>query len=1035
MPFAKELDFEEALCKELSRHGWEKEVLLNPTESDLIANWRNILFENNRGRYNLNNVPLSDGEMFQIMEQVQSLRTPYRLNSFINGKIINIVRDNKKDKDNYQKTISLKIFDRHEIAAGQSRYQIARQPQFRTKSKILGQRRGDIMLLINGMPVFHIELKRSGIPVSQAWNQIERYAHEGVYSGIFSLVQVFVAMNPEEIVYFANPGPDGTFNPDFYFHWADFNNEPINDWKEIAAKFLYIPMAHQLIGFYTVPDSGDQALKVMRSYQYYAANAISDRVAKLRGHWDEVQQRGGYVWHTTGSGKTMTSFKAAQLIAASGDADKVIFLMDRIELGTQSLKEFRNFADEAESVQGTANTGALIKKMKSIDPSDTLIVTSIQKMSNIKEDGLKDAELKAMQSKRIVFVVDECHRSVFGEMLFTVKSTFPKAMFFGFTGTPILPENMKKDSTTSSIFGNELHRYSVADGIRDENVLGFDPHKVLTWRDYDLRKAVALEKAKAASVEEALSDEKKKQIYYKYINMPMGGSYTADQAYKTGIEDYVSNAQYDNETHHEMVVKDILNWWLTLSRNGKFHAILATSSIKEAIAYYELFKTKNSKLKITALFDSNIDNTGGSIKKEDALKTLIEDYNALYGQNFSLPEFPKMKKDIASRLAHKTPYVHLEKSPEKQIDLLIVVDQMLTGFDSKWVNTLYIDKMLEYERLIQAFSRTNRIFGPEKPFGTIKYYRRPHTMENAIEEAFKLYSGDRPFGIFVDHLNKNIETINHVYKEIEEVFRQAGINDFGKLPKEKEERAKFVKLFNELNRTLEAAKIQGFEWDKTTCEFEDGQTLDCLLDNHTYNSLVSRYKELRSGGGGGEPGDDDCPYDLEGYITNIDTSDIDADYMNSRFQKFLKILFLEGADSKALKEAEENLHQTFATLTQEEQKIANILLHDIQSGDFVPEEGKTLRDYITVEQENQENAKIQNVADALGVNFDLLKEMKTTRLTPENLNEFGRFDALMRSIDMKKAKAFFEEQEKCKLIPPKVKIKSDAFLRDFLLTK
>ena len=1034
MPFAKELDFEEALCKELSRHGWKKEVLLNPTESDLIANWRNILFENNRGRYNLNNVPLSDGEMFQILEQVQSLRTPYKLNSFINGKIVNIVRDNKEDKDNYQKTVSLKIFDRYEIAGGPSRYQIVRQPQFRTKSKILGERRGDVMLLINGMPVFHIELKRSGIPVSQACNQIERYAHEGVYSGIFSLVQVFVAMNPEETVYFANPGPDGRFVPNFFFHWADFNNEPINDWKEIVANFLYIPMAHQLIGFYTVPDSGDQMLKVMRSYQCYAANAISDRVAKLRGHWDEVQQRGGYVWHTTGSGKIMTSFKAAQLIATSGDADKVIFLMDRIELGTQTLAEFKKFSDDPDSVQDTSNTGSLIRKLKSTNPANTLIVTSIQKMSNIREDGLKDADLKAMQSKRIVFVVDECHRSVFGEMLFNIKSTFPKAMFFGFTGTPILPENMKKDSTTSSIFGSELHRYSVADGIRDKNVLGFDPHKVLTWRDDDLRKAVALDKANVATVEEALADEKSQQAFYEYMNMPMGGSHAADQTYQKGIEDYVSNAQYDNEKHHEMVVEDILNGWLTLSRNGKFHAILATSSIKEAIAYYELFKAKNTKLKVTALFDPYIDNTGGSIKKEDALKMLVEDYNTSYGQNFSLPEFAKMKKDIASRLAHKTPYVRLENAPGKQIDLLIVVDQMLTGFDSKWVNTLYIDKKLEYENLIQAFSRTNRVFGPEKPFGTIKYYRRPHTMENAIDEAFKLYSGDRPFGIFVDHLDKNIERINVICKEIEGVFQQAGISDFEKLPEEQEERAKFVKLFNELNRTLEAAKIQGFEWDKSTYEFEGGQEIECLLENHAYNALVSRYKEL-STEGTRNPRNPDSPYDLEGYITNIDTSDIDADYMNSRFQKFLKILLLEGADSEALKKAEEALHQTFATLTQEEQKIANILLHDIQSGDFVPEEGKTLRDYITVEQENRENAKIQNVADALGVNFDLLKEMKATRLTPENLNEFGRFDALMKSMDIKKAKAFFEEQEKCKLIPPKVKIKSDAFLREFLLSK
>ena len=317
-------------------------------------------------------------------------------------------------------------------------------------------------------------------------------------------------MNPEETLYFANPGPEGTFNSDFYFHWADFNNEPINDWKQIASTLLSIPMAHQLIGFYTVADNSDGVLKVMRSYQYFAANAISDKVSKAK--WEGKQQRGGYIWHTTGSGKTMTSFKSAQLIASSKDADKVIFLMDRIELGTQSLKEYRGFAEENEDVQATENTSVLVTKLKSSNPSDTLIVTSIQKMSNIKDEGdggLKAADIALMSSKRIVFIVDECHRSTFGDMLMTIKQTFPKAIFFGFTGTPIQDENQKKFSTTATDFGDELHRYSIADGIRDKNVLGFDPYKVLTFKDDDIRKAVALEKAKADSIEDAFADTKK----------------------------------------------------------------------------------------------------------------------------------------------------------------------------------------------------------------------------------------------------------------------------------------------------------------------------------------------------------------------------------------------------------------------------------------------------------------------------------------------------------------------------------------------
>ncbi len=757
MAFNKESDFEEALIKILSEKGWEKKVLKNYTEEQLIQNWANILFENNRGIDRLNDYPLTEGEMQQILEQIGALKTPLKLNGFINGRSVSIVRDNVEDKEHFGKEVSLKIYDRREIAAGQSRYQIAQQPKFPTKSKMLNDRRGDLMLLINGMPVIHIELKSSKNSVRTACNQIEKYASEGIFTGLFSLIQIFVAMNPEETVYFANPGPEGKFNPCFYFHWADFNNEPINDWKQIASTLLSIPMAHQLIGFYTVADDSDGVLKVMRSYQYFAANAISDKVSKTK--WEEKNQRGGYVWHTTGSGKTMTSFKSAQLIASSKDADKVIFLMDRIELGTQSLKEYRGFAGENEEVQATENTGALVTKLKSTDPSDTLIVTSIQKMSNIKDEnegGLKSADIEMMNKKRIVFIIDECHRSTFGDMLMTIKHTFPRAIFFGFTGTPIQDENQKKSSTTATIFGNELHRYSIADGIRDKNVLGFDPYMVLTYKDNDLKEAVALEKAKADSVFEALVDPKKSQVFYEYMQKPMAGMIDDAGNYVKGIEDYIPNSQYETDAHRKMVVDDIIENWFTLSKGGKFHAIFATSSIPEAIEYYRLLKNKAPHIKITALFDPHIDNRGkGTKEKEDGLVEIITDYNAQYGQDFTIPTFAKMKKDIASRLAHKRPYERIERTPDQQIDVLVVVDQMLTGFDSKWINTLYLDKILQYENIIQAFSRTNRLFGNDKPFGVIRYYRRPHTMKRNVEDAVKLYSGDRPLGLFVDKLDKN----------------------------------------------------------------------------------------------------------------------------------------------------------------------------------------------------------------------------------------------------------------------------------------
>jgi type I restriction enzyme R subunit len=1031
--FTKESEFEKALIELLSRKGWEQQVIKNPTEKDLVENWRGILNNNNMIRDRLNGHPLTDGEMQQIMEQVIALRTPLKLNGFINGKTVSIKRDNPGDAEHIGKEISLKIYDRNEIAAGQSRYQIVQQPKFSSREAIANDRRGDLMLLINGMPVIHIELKKSGISVSQAYNQIEKYAYEGIFSGLFSLIQVFVAMEPNETVYFANPGPEGKFVKDYYFHWADFNNEPINSWQDIASSLLSIPMAHQLIGFYTVADGSDGILKVMRSYQYYASSAISDRVSKAL--WDGGEMRGGYIWHTTGSGKTMTSFKSAQLIANSKDADKVVFLMDRIELGTQSLKEYRGFANETEDVQATEDTYVLISRLKSTDPADTLIVTSIQKMSRINDDGLGTRDLAKINSKRMVIIVDEAHRSTFGEMLLTIKETFPKAMFFGFTGTPILEDNRKKKSTTSTVFGDELHRYSIADGIRDRNVLGFDPYKVLTFRDRDLRKAVALEKAKATTEAEAVMDPKKSRVYYNYMNdVPMVGHSGMDGRFIKGIEDYIPNSQYLSSDHQKSVVTDILENWFTLSHGYKFHAIFATSSINEAITYYRLLKAAESYVKVTCLFDPGIDNNEGAELKEEALLEIVKDYNALYGQDFTLSNYDKFKKDIANRLAHKDPYRLIDRTPEKQIDILIVVNQMLTGFDSKWLNTLYIDKELKYENIIQAFSRTNRIFGQDKPFGTIRYYRKPHTMEKNIEKAVKLYSGDRPFDLFVEKLDKNLEKLKSIYAEISDLFTQAGIPDREKLPDNNSEKAKFASLFKKLNDYLEAARVQGFVWEKSMYSFGEGNdkiTIEVAFGENEFLILAQRYKELFNGDGGGGANPDDVPYPIDGNLTEIDTGRIDSEYMDSRFEKYLKALNL--GDEIEKQKTLDDLHKSFAALTQDEQKYAALFLHDIQRGNVVIEAGKTFRDYVIEYQARIKNDQIHKLASLFGLDEKKLRKLMKFRATSTNINEYGRFEDLMSTVDREKAKEYLEDIEKAKIKEYRINAKIDKLLREFII--
>jgi len=1045
MTFTTESTFETALINELKNNkGWKNGVLKNSSEADLLQNWATILFENNRSIDRLNEVPLTDTEMQQIIEQIRELKTPLKLNGFINGKTVSIIRDNPADPLHLGKEVSLKIYDRQEISGGQSRYQIVQQPRFAKTSNILNDRRGDVMLLINGMPLIHIELKRSGVPISHAYNQIEKYSAEGVFTGLFALVQIFIAMTPEETRYFANAGSDGRFNQDYYFTWADFNNEPINNWKAIAASLLSIPMAHQLIGFYTVADGSDGVLKVMRSYQYYAANAISDKVSKTR--WAAPNPLGGYVWHTTGSGKTMTSFKSAQLIAQSKDADKVIFLMDRIELGVQSLREYQGFAADDEDVQATENTSVLITKLKSNDPANTLIVSSIQKMSNIYEAvndegiSLNSDDIARINNKRLVFIVDEAHRSTFGDMLITIKGTFPTALFFGFTGTPIHEENQKKKSTTAMVFGDELHRYSIADGIRDKNVLGFDPYKVTTFKDADLRREVGLLKAKADTESEALNDPKKSAVYYRYINnVPMAGYTDNAGQYVKGIEDEVSKSQY-GEQHQNAVVADVLDKWTMLSRNSKFHALLATHSIADAISYYRLFKQAGSNLKITALFDPNIaegdDYQTKSAFKQAGLVEIIDDYNQRYGHDFSLANHAKFKKDVAARLAHKKPYLRINQTPDQQLDLLIVVDQMLTGFDSKWLNTLYMDKVVAYETIIQAFSRTNRLFGPDKPFGTIRYYRYPHTMERNINAAVKLYSGDKPMGLFADQLETNLRKMNEAFADIEALFMHAGIANFEKLPDDNAVRGQFAKHFRRFNEFLEAAKIQRFTWQQLMYSLTDNQgattDVELSLDEQTYLVLALRYKELPTGDGAGG-GDDEVPFDIATHLMEIDTGKIDADYMNTRFDKYLKTL-QAGADNADIQSAVDELHKSFASLSQEEQKQANIFLNDVQRGDVTPEAGKSFRQYISEYQFSAKQAQVNKLVSLMGADEAKLKAMMNTGVTAVNINDFCRFDALKATVDIVKAKAYFEERDGETIPIFKVNMKIDKLLEDFIIS-
>lgn len=1055
--FIKELAFEEALTNHLLKHGWN-EVIKNPTEEELVENWASIIYDNNREIDKLGNYPLTASEMQQVMDTVNMKSSPYEMNRFINGKEVCIKRDNEADTNNFGKEVYLKIFDPMEISSGQSRYQIARQPRFKTADDMMGDRRGDMMLLINGMPVIHIELKRSKIDVSQACYQIKRYVHEGVFqSGIFSMVQIYVAMTPEETLYFANPGGEDRFQKQFYFHWEDFNNQVVSDWKQVASNLLSIPMAHQMVGFYTIADDKDKTLKVLRSYQYFAVSRISDVVKKT--NWDDHLHRGGYVWHTTGSGKTMTSFKSAQLIAASGDADKVVFLLDRIELALQSLDEYRGFAGEGDEIQDTADTSILLDKLKSIDNDDRLIVTSIQKMSNIKEGaptaggGTITRELiDKIGQKRLVFIIDECHRSVFGDMLISIKHTFPRALLFGFTGTPVFKENAKNEITTGTLFGNQLHKYTIANGIPDGNVLGFDPYMVNTYDDNELRELVAFHqidlKLKERNPDEPISkkttedylklideDEELRNIYDRFVNkLQMPEAYTENGKQMKGIEAYLPSDIYECDKHHIAVANDIMKSREKLSKNGKFHAMLATKNIPEAIAYYKLFKKYHPSLNVVAVFDSNIDNSDGGIVREDAICEMLTDYNAKYGMSYKLANYAQYKKDVAKRLAHKKPYIGIEGDHSQQIDLLIVVTQMLTGYDSKWINTLYVDKVMKYVDIIQAFSRTNRLFGPDKPFGTIKYYTKPYTMEQNINDALDVYV-DRPLGVFVDKLEKNLCNINQRFLSIRDIFHSQKIMNYEKLPEGREDRNMFAKCFSEMTHLLEAAKLQGFVWEKSEYEFQHGNTYTKVkmeLNEQTYLILLQRYRELFQAGGGGDP-KEPWEYTIDTYITETGTGTINADYIDSKFQKFIKNLYTEGPGSEMTKAAFEELCKTFATLSQKDQRTALIILHDIQSGDLHLEQGKTINDYIAEYQISELKKQIMNLSEATDINASQLINIMSSNVDEKNLNEYNRFENLKLTLNLQKTREFLVRVTGSACPPFLVMPKMDQILRKFIL--
>lgn len=995
-----ELDFEADFIEALIHGGWEPEILYRKTEDELIQNFRSIIDANNRVR--LNDVPLSDSEMFQVMENLKiNCSTPAQAHLWLMDGQVTITRDSdSQDTKNAGYPVILSVFNKESIAGGNSRYQIVEQPVFKTDSKY-NDRRGDIMLLIFGIPVIHIELKASGVPITDATNQITKYAREGVFTGLFSTIQVFFAITPEDALYFANPGDWRSFNPAFFFRWGDKQNKPVKDWRLLIkgeCSLLSIPEAHQLVGYYTVSDGGKDLLMAARSYQIYAIRAINARTQNQ--HWGEHTPLGGYVWCTTGGGKTLTSFKAGEQIIDLNRADKVIYVVDRSELNTQSSDEYNNFCRHGEVVLDTTSSTNLFRMLlkdtyvtKTGTNRTDLLITSMQKLARVNEEkeGVSQADLDKINSKRIVFIIDEAHRSQFGMMHERVKRVFPNALFFGFTGTPIFTENDREGKTTSTSFGDILSIYSIADGIRDKNVLGFAPFMVKTYKDNDVREQVALHECNAKTIAEAQADEKKWRVYQAVYKKEM-----------TDIEGLLPSGQYDNDEHRQAVVEDIMSHWHSLSFGAKgtrFHALLSTSSIAEAVEYYRLFKQLYPDMNVTALFDPHVDNSGAeALNKEAAIEEIVDDYNKSFSTMFTRetdPDYKRFKSDITQRLAHKKPY---QAATCKRLDIVIVVNQLLTGFDSKYINTLYLDREMETDNLIQAISRTNRIFDEEeKPFGIFRYYRKPYTMTQNLNEALKLYCMGESVSVVVAGIDENLNEMNNTYNRIDGIFKAAGVSGFGWLPAEKESCESFKKEFKVLSRLLNSVKLQGFTW-------QNEYASRLVFDEHTYDILKHRYDDLKkgrtdSGYLGRKPG-----YNLDASLSEIEKEKIDADYLEKHFRNMIPVLTGGASEEEKLK-AIQDFEKELAILSIEDQDYARHIISDIKTGLLIVEEHKTLVQYIAERKKVAIDIRIHSFAENFGVDEALLLEIYKTTTNGSDLNRENRFNNLLSPIKGLKAKA------------------------------
>jgi len=915
---------------------WKYEPKIKTTEK-LWDNFKEILERHNQ---NTLDHPLSTVEFNQVKKIISGIQTPYEAGQFLYG--LNGVSQIEIDLDD-GRHVFLTVFDQKQIGAGDTVYQVVNQIERPAIISGKQNRRFDTTLLINGLPIIQIEEKRDTHDVNEALNQMHQYSEENQYGDIFSTLQILVAITPNNVKYMANTTSD-KFNKDFAFNWQrKSDNRIVRNWKEFADSMLSIPMAHQMATNYMILDGtkNNQMLKVMRPYQVYATQNVIENLKQV--DFELGTNKVGYIWHTTGSGKTITSFKTAWLASRMPKIDKVVFVVDRIALTKQTNENYSAYDPDASedmvgSVENTYNTTDLSRKLKSKD--NNIVVTSVQKLDTL----VKRKSFKAPE-KNIVFIVDEAHRSTGSENFEKIQKAFKRSAWIGYTGTPMFDETTS-GLRTEDIFGPLLHAYTIREAIADRNVLGFKVDFETTIDEKQMKL-----KYLPIFYRERYPKWSEEKIIEKINNLS-----------QEDMDDAVEPSFYDeNSDHIKLVVEDIFKNWRNRSNEGKYNALFTThvgggkASTPMAMMYFNEFQRVNAEnmknggqiLKVAVTFSLNSSNNDSMLATNQGLHDAIKAYNKEFGTSFGMDDVAGYTQDVTSRL-DKT------AKDKKFLDIVIVVDQLLTGFDAPELNTLYVDRTLRGAGLIQAYSRTNRIADmQEKPWGHIVNYRWPAQNEKLMNEALAVYANKASAILSEDEQRESNQEDGIIAKSFEDVFNEVKevvekldslTNEFQQLPPSEKQKEYMLDLLRDYNAGMAKLKqyapeevdgnAVGFNYEnpdelveKLGMTSEEETMLTTVLTNEL-KQHISKEKKIPF-------------YQIELRMTHVKDVKIDYDYLTELVEKLLNQVH-EGK-SKEAQATKEKIHQ-FANGLEDRNYAAKIMnaVMAIIKGHF-PTEGSNLK--------------------------------------------------------------------------------------------